>query len=99
MGRDSQKTTETLEGDGPVVIRVFELMEALRSQVNSPTFPSAIALIRTLREHTPFTNESLAHPFAKAKEYFLENLPDMKVYLAAELLDPLKVHTVFLFFF
>jgi len=82
-----------------VVVEVFEWMEALKAQVMSPNFPSAHIIIAGLADKTPYLN--LPKYFVEAREYFLENLPDMSLYRAAEYLNPVKVRTALfvLFFF
>lgn len=82
-----------------MVVEVFEWMEALKAQVMSPNFPSAHIIIAGLADKTPYLN--LPKYFVEAREYFLENLPDMSLYRAAEYLNPVKVRTALfvLFFF
>ena len=45
------KTCTKLEGDGPVVLEVFELMEALKAQVTSPQFPQCPPHHFTAEDH------------------------------------------------
>jgi len=89
------KTCTKLEGDGPVVLEVFELMEALKAQVTSPNFPSAHLIISQLKITSPYVN--LKSSFDPARDYFLANLPDMRLYRAAEYLNPVKVRILYCF--
>ena len=78
-----------------MVLEVFELMEALKAQVTSPNFPSAHLIISQLKITSPYVN--LKSSFDPARDYFLANLPDMRLYRAAEYLNPVKVRILYCF--